>query len=314
MRAMPDWLDVADPRVTALFPEDAQIRQIATGFGFTEGPLWTGDGFLFSDVIRNRIVRYRRLPEGPEVTSFRYPSGYPLDAPPSPIPIIGANGLTLDRDSRLIACESGNRRVTRTLDDGSIVPVADRYQGKRLNIPNDVIAGSDGAVIFTDPGSRLEELGLMELGFYGVFRADPDGRLTLLVDDFIVPNGLAFSPDEAQLYINDSRRNHIRVFTVLADGTLDSGREFASVAGDEPGVADGMKVDRDGNVYCTGSGGIWVFRPDGSQLGRIRFPEQPSNLAWGGAGWHDLYVTARTSVYHLTTTAATGVPVPPGSA
>ncbi|GIW07613.1 MAG: gluconolactonase [Dehalococcoidia bacterium] len=312
MRVMPDWLEAAEQAVYTRFADNAEIRQIATGFGFTEGPVWHENSLLFSDVIRNRIVRYRRLPEGPEITTFRYPSGYPLDAPPLASPAVGANGLTLDPAGRLIACETGNRRVSRTEPDGAIVPVAERYQGKRLNSPNDVVARSDGAIYFTDPLlPGLADSGWQEVPFSGVYCARPDGTLTLLVDDFIVPNGLAFSPDERLLYVNDSRRQHIRVFGVRPDGTLDEGHVFASVAGTESGVADGMKVDRDGVVYCTGAGGIWMFQPDGRFLGRMRLPEQPSNLAWGGTDWRDLYITARSSVYHVTMAVA-GVPVPPG--
>ena len=311
MLPMPDWLEAAEQAVFSRFAEGAQPRQIATGFAFTEGPVWFDGALLFTDVVRNRIVRYRWLPEGPELTTFRYPSGYPLDAPPLAIAAVGANGLTRDPAGRLIACESGNRRVSRTERNGTIVSVAERYAGKRLNSPNDVVARSDGALYFTDPPMPgLREAGLQELSVAGVYRAGPDGQLTLLVDDFIVPNGLAFSPDERLLYVNDSRLQHIRVFTVRPDGTLAEGRVFASVKGAEPGVADGMKVDCEGVLYCTGSGGVWIFQPDGRFLGRVRLPEQPSNLAWGGAEWRDLYITARTSVYHLTMAVA-GVPVPP---
>ncbi|MER3406440.1 MAG: gluconolactonase, partial [Chloroflexota bacterium] len=244
---------------------------------------------LFSDIPRNRIVRWRELPEGPEVTTFRYPSG-------------NSNGLTLDRQGRLIACEHGNRRVSRTEPDGTVVSLAERYEGRRLNSPNDVVVRSDGGVYFTDPPYGLRNLTEgKELPFQGVYRIEPDGRLTLLVDDFERPNGLAFSPDEMVLYIDDSARRHIRAFDVRPDGTLANGRVFFDMQSPDSGSPDGMKVDVHGNVFCTGPGGTWVMTPAGRLLGRIITPEQPANLAWGGQDWSTLFITARTSVYRLRT-------------
>ena len=261
------------------------LEQVATGFEFTEGPIWCGDYLLFSDIPRNRIVRWRMLNEGPEVTTFRSPSGY-------------SNGLTMDRMGRLIACEYGKRCVTRTETDGSISVLAELYEGRRLNSPNDVVVRSDGSIYFTDPPYGVERFKFhQELPFNGVYCLKPDGKLLLVADDFDRPNGLAFSPDESVLYIADTPRAHIRAFGVNPDGSLSNGRVLIDMQSPEPGVPDGMKVDRNGNVYCTGPGGIWIIEPAGKQLGRILMPEIPANLAWGDADWKTVYITARLSVY-----------------
>ncbi len=294
--AVEPGFEVHDPALYRLIPQGTPIERIAGGFGFTEGPVWRGDHLLFSDIPRNRIVCWRELPEGPEVTTFRYPSG-------------NSNGLTLDRQGRLIACEHGNRRVSRTEPDGTVISLAERYEGRRLNSPNDVVVRSDGGVYFTDPPYGLRNLTEgKELPFQGVYRIEPDGRLTLLVDDFERPNGLAFSPDETVLYIDDSARRHIRAFDVRPDGTLVNGRVFFEMQSPDSGSPDGMKVDVQGNIFCTGPGGIWVLTPAGRLLGRIIVPEQPANLAWGGPDWSTLFITARTSVYRLRT-ATTGIRV-----
>jgi gluconolactonase len=210
-----------------------------------------------------------------------------------------ANGLTRDRQGRLVACEHLARRVTRQDPDGSITVVANNYHGRRLNRPNDVVVKSDGSIYFTDPGlGRIEA----ELDFCGVYCVSPDlGSIHVLVRDFVVPNGLAFSPDERLLYVNDSRRGHIRAFDVEPTGllALATDRVFATLQGDRIGVPDGMKVDVEGRVYCTGPGGTWVFAPDGSRLGIIRTPEVPANLAFGGPDLKTIFFTARTSVYTL---------------
>ena len=267
--------------------EGTTLEQIATGFGFTEGPIWCGDYLLFSDIPQNRIVRWQMRSEGPEVTTFRSPSG-------------NSNGLTLDKSGRLIACEHSTRRVTRTEVDGTVSVLAERYDGRRLNSPNDVVVRSDGSVYFTDPPYGLGETAAWkEIPFNGVYRITPDGELVLLVDDFDRPNGLAFSPDEAILYVNDTVRRHIRAFDVSAEGDISNGRVFIEMQSPKDGVPDGMKVDQEGNVYCTGPGGIWIMDPDGKQLGSIILPELPANLAWGDPDWQTLYITARTSVYRL---------------
>lgn len=280
-------IDVHDEGIHAIVPEGLIVEQIATDFGFTEGPVWCGDYLLFSDVRNNRIVRWCQLSEGPSVTTFRTPSG-------------NSNGLTLDKSKRLIVCEHSTRRVTRTEVDGSIRVVAERYQGKRLNSPNDVVVRSDGSIYFTDPPYGLSQ-GVIwkELPFNGVYRLAPDGELVLLMDDFDRPNGLAFSPDESVLYVNDTVRGHIRAFDVNPDGNLSNGRVLIEMHGSEPGVPDGMKVDQVGNIYCTGPGGFWIIKPDGKSLGRILLSELPANLAWGGTDWKSLYLTAQTSVYRM---------------
>jgi gluconolactonase len=289
-------LEVRDRAVRELIPEDTTIEQLATGFVFTEGPVWCGDYFLFSDIPMDRIIRLRFTRQGPEVSTFRQPSG-------------NSNGLTLDKSNRLIACEHGTRRVTRTEPDGSIKVLADNYRGQRLNSPNDVVVKSDGGIYFTDPPYGLREhLELRETECNGVYRISPGGELTLLVDDCDRPNGLAFSPDESLLYINDTVRRHIRVFNVAADSTLTDGKVFIDMRGDEPGVPDGMKVDRHGNVYCTGPGGFWIISPAGQLLARVMPPELPANLAWGDRDWQSLYLAAHTSVYRIRTNTQ-GIPV-----
>ena len=284
------------PAFSEALIDDAPIERVATGFRFTEGPVWRGDHLLFSDIPNSRIVRWRALPEGPEVTTFRTPSGQ-------------SNGHTLDRTGRLVSCEHATRRVTRTEMDGSVIVLAERHQGRRLNSPNDVVVRSDGAIFFTDPpyGLGRDEAG-KECECNGVYRLDPDGALTCLVEDFDRPNGLAFSPDERTLYIDDTRRNHIRAFDVDAAGKLHGDTVFAELRADERGGADGMKVDADGRVWCTGPGGVWVFAPAGTYLGRLRLPEIPANLAFGDADWCTLYLTAQTSLYRVRLRTP-GVPV-----
>jgi len=280
-------VEVRDPAVREIIPEDAVIEQVATGFGFTEGPVWYGNFLLFSDIPMNRIVRLRLFREGPEVTTFRSPSGNP-------------NGSTLDGVHRLINCEHKGRRVTLTEIDGTVKVLAGSYKGKRLNSPNDVVVRSDGVVCFTDPPfGLLEHPEWKEQPCNGVYRVMPDGEVELMVDDFECCNGLAFSPDESILYINDTFKQHIRAFDVAADGSLSNGRLFIQMEGDEPGGPDGMKVDSRGNVYCTGPGGFWVMDPAGKCLARVMPPELPSNFAWGDADCRTLYMTARTSVYRI---------------
>jgi gluconolactonase len=207
----------------------------------------------------------------------------------------------------LLTCEHATSRVTRAEADGRVTAVASHYQGRELNSPNDIVVKSDGAIYFTDPNSgRSAKYGVareQELPFQGVYRLDPDdGALTVLVDDFDKPNGLCFSPDERHLFISDTNRYHIRVFEVRTDGTLANGRVWAEMSRQGVGVPDGMKVDRDGDLYCTGPGGIHLFGPDADYLGIIQMPEQTSNLAWGDGDLCSLYVTATTSVYRLRAT------------
>jgi len=277
-------MDLADLLVSS------EMTKVASGFRFTEGPVWHPDGYLlFSDIPADTIYV---LKEREAAQQWRSPSGH-------------SNGLALDRRGRLIACEHGNRRLSRTEPDGTITALATRYAGKRLNSPNDVVVRSDGSIYFTDPpygGVPPEE---RELSFSGLYRVTADsGKLELLADDLDGPNGLAFSPDERVLYVDDSARRHIRAFDVAADGTLSNGRVFAEMVSDAEGVPDGMKVDTAGNVYCTGPGGVWVYRPDASLIGVVASPEQPANLAFGGSERKALYLTARTSIYRLMTKIA----------
>jgi gluconolactonase len=293
-------LEARDPRLHDLVAPDAPVERVAGGLTFTEGPVWRGSHLLFSDIPNKRIARWRRLPEGPELTTFATGT---------------SNGLTLDRQGRLLAAEHDGRRVSRVAEDGARTVLAERFRDKRLNSPNDIVVRSDGSIYFTDPpyavqpstpgvprpaGWWTRPIPGQEQPCNGVYRIAPDGTLDLLVDDFALPNGLAFSPDESVLYIDDSAHKHIRAFAVRPDGTLTGSRILLDMASDDPGVPDGLKVDRQGNVFCTGPGGVWVCRPDGALLGRIVLPELPANLAWGEDG-SVLFLTARTSVYRLPT-------------
>jgi gluconolactonase len=279
------------------FPEGSRIERLATGFWFTEGPVWNNKGgyLLFSDIPAGRILKW--TPET-GISDFRFPSGK-------------SNGLTLDGKGRLIACEHANRRVSRTEEDGTIIAIASLYEGKKLNSPNDVVVKSDGSVYFTDPPYGLNTMfgtpEEQELPFCGVYRVSPNGNgPTLLIAD-MVPNGLAFSPDESLLYVADTERNHIRVFEVTGDGTTRNGRIFALISG-EPLAPDGIKVDSEGNVYVTGKGGVWVLNPEGKRMGVIPVPQLPSNLAWGDEDLKTLYITARSSVYRIRLNIA-GIPL-----
>ena len=279
---------VSDPAFEAIIGENPEIESLAIGFGFTEGPVWMGDHLLFSDIPNNRIVKYQVTEEGPHITTFRYPSG-------------NSNGHTLDPQGRLVSCEHSNRRVTRTENTGRITVLANRFEGKRLNSPNDVVVKSDGSVYFTDPPYGLpgQSQG-KELDFNGVFRLSPDGdSLSVLIRDMDRPNGLAFSPDESRLYVADSSKYHIRVFDVQPDGSVTNSRIFAELKSEESGVPDGMKLDVEGNVYSTGPGGVWVFNPGGALLGRINPPQVPANCGWADDDRKTLYMTARTGLYRV---------------
>jgi len=293
-------LEVFNQGLHDLIAPDAPIERIAGGLGYTEGPVWRAGSLLFSDIPNTRIVRWRRLPEGPELTT--YGTG-------------NSNGLTLDRQRQVVAAEHGGRRISRVMDDGTRTVLAERYEGKRLNSPNDIVVKSDGSIYFTDPPYAVQPgtpgmarpqgwwaapIQGKELPYNGVYRITPDGRLHLLAEDFSLPNGLAFSPDESVLYVDDSAHKHIRALDVRQDGTLTNSRILLDMASDDPGVPDGLKVDLQGNVFCTGPGGVWVCRPNGERLGRILLPELPANLAWGEDG-SVLFLTARTSVYRLPT-------------
>src|SRR5262245_6763682 len=277
------------------------IKELASGFGGdlgpAEGPVWIREGgyLLFSDIHNNRRMKYT---PGQGVSVFLEPTNR-------------ANGLTRDLQGRLLACEHDTRRVTRRELDGSLTVIASSFQGRRFNRPNDVVVKSDGAIYFTDPGGpAVPEQ--WDLTHTGVYRLSADlGTLTLLVNDFVVPNGLAFSPDESILYINDSRRGHIRAFDMLPNGTLarQTDRLFADLRGPEPGVPDGMKVDVAGNVYCGGAGGLYILDAQGKKLGRIVHGHPATtNLAFGGDDWKTLYFTSRSTLFSGHRKVA-GVPV-----
>jgi gluconolactonase len=301
----------ASKRIEAFAPELEQIiaasepiQELADGFGGplgpAEGPVWWKEGLylLFSDIHHNRRMKY--VP-GQGVFVFQEPTNR-------------ANGLTRDLQGRLLACEHDTRRVTRQELDGSLTVITNSFQGRQLNRPNDVVVKSDGCIYFTDPWTHPSPPQEWDLTFAGVYRITPDlGTLTLLIDDFVVPNGLAFSPDERVLYINDSRHRHIRAFDLLPNGTLakQTDRIFADLSGDEPGVPDGMKVDGAGNVYCGGAGGIWIIDPQGRKLGRIvHGAPATTNLAFGGDDWKTLFFTSRNHLGAVNVKIP-GIPVPP---
>ena len=292
-------LDIRSPKLLELIDANAEIEQLGTGCEFTEGPVWHAEGkfLLFSDIPANQMKKWT-AEDG--ITNFRVPSGK-------------SNGLTYDKQGRLVTCEHANRRVSRTESDGTVVTIASHYEGKRLNSPNDVIVKSDGSIYFSDPPYGLTAdygvEGEQDLDFQGVYRLSPDGQtLTLLIDDFDRPNGLCFSPDESILYIDDTERLHIRAFDVQPDGTIANGRIFAEEEGDD-GVPDGMKIDVHGNVYLTGPGGIWIFDAYGEHLGVLQTPERAANLGWGGDDWSTLFITASTSLYSIQCKVS-GIPVP----
>jgi sugar lactone lactonase YvrE len=287
-------IQVLDASFARLIDTNAPVHNIATGFTFTEGPVWHSRDrrLIFSDIPNNTLYVWTEA-NGHEV--FRQPSGQ-------------GNGNTFDRQGRLLTCEHANRRVSRTAPGGRVETLASHYDGKRLNSPNDVICASNGDVYFTDPPYGLRQpdgsFQGQELPYCGVFRwSAADGRLTLLVDDFERPNGLALNTQETQLYICDTEHHHVRVFDLEADGALHNGRVCAElIHGDDViGRADGLKLDVEGNLYVAGNTaeGIWVFNPAGKLIGFIGVGEAAANLAWGGDDWRTLYVTARTSVYRV---------------
>jgi gluconolactonase len=282
----------SDTRLDDLVEPATALECVASGFRFVEGPAWhAGQQWLvFSDIIGDTMYRWNTS-DGLGV--FRTPSHM-------------ANGNAWDRAGCLLTCEHATSRVSRTHVDGRYEVVAASYEGRELNSPNDIVVRRDGSIYFTDPTSgRTARYGVereQELTFQGVFRLDAStGELVLLADDFSKPNGLCFSLDETRLFVNDTDRQHIRVFDVQPDGTIAGGQVWAETGGPEPGVADGMKLDSRGNLYCCGSGGIHVFDTDARRIGIIRTPEVAANLNWGGAALTDLFITARTSVYRLGT-------------
>ena len=283
-------LGVRNNKLTDIINPDVELEQIVTGFKFTEGPIWhpVENHLRFSDIMGNSIYQWSET------------DGLKDILPNSHL----ANGNTYDHQGRMLTCHHGTSRITRTEHDGSITVIASHYKSKQLNSPNDVIVKSDGTIYFTDPMSGRSELfGIpreSELGYTGVFRVNPDGsKLTLLANDFNLPNGLCFSPNEKQLFVNDTRRFHIKVFDMKKDGTLENERIWAETTGEGKGGPDGMKFDSAGTLCCTGPGGIYVFAPNATCLGVIRIPEQAANFTWGDDDLKSLYITATTSIYRV---------------
>jgi gluconolactonase len=289
-------LRAESPQFWKLFAHDAKLETLATGFGFTEGPVWDPTGFVYiSDEEVNKI--YRVYPDGrkEELISLGDP-----------------DGNSYDLNQKLLDCASVLRAIIRLEPDGKYQVMADRFEGKRFNSPNDVVIGPDGAIYFTDPTLDLPAGEKQEIPFQGVYRLDARGEVRLLTRELSQPNGLAFSPDGKKFYVDDSEQRNIRVYDFQPDGSLRNGRIFASEAGPKKdGVPDGMKVDSDGNLYVTGPEGIWVWSPDGQHLGTIVLPEQPANLAWGDPNYGTLYITASKSVYKLRTNTRGFVPYLP---
>lgn len=281
-------VEVRDKRFEGVVGLSVEFERLATGFIFTEGPLWHRHEsyLLFSDMPGDHL---RRWSQKDGVTTFRKPCNK-------------SNGLAWDHQRRLIACEHASSHLTRTEADGTITVLASHHDGKELNSPNDVVLKSDGAIYFSDPTyGRKEHFGVPrepQLAFRGVYRFAPSGKsLTLLAGDFEQPNGLCFSLDEKTLFVNDTDRQHIRAFDVKPDGTLANDRIWAKTVGQGPGAPDGMKIDSAGNVYSCGPGGIHVFTPEATCLGVIKTPEYTANFCWGDDDLKSLFITASTSIY-----------------
>jgi gluconolactonase len=280
------------PKFWDLIAHDAKLEVVATGFGFTEGPVWDPAGFVYvSDEEVNKI--YRLFPDGHHEVLLG------LGDP---------DGNTFDLNHRLLDCASVLRAIIRIDPDGHYTVLADRFEGKRFNSPNDVVIGPDKAIYFTDPTLDLPSGQKQEIPFQGVYRLDDHGGVRLLTKDLTQPNGLAFSPDGKKLYVDDSEQRNIRVYNFHPDGSVSNGRIFGTEIAPGKGVPDGMRLDDKGNLYVTGPEGIWVWDAQGEHLGTIVLPEQPANLAWGEPDYRTLYFTATKSVYKLQTLAHGAVP------
>ncbi len=284
-----------------LVPKGSHIEKVASGFTFIEGPLWRPNGVLwFSDVTGNVVRQW--APDG-TVTEILKAGGIGATGLP-PSELAGPNGTTAGKDGAVLLCQQGNRRIVRITKDGHLATAADRFDGKKLNSPNDLVYRSDGTLYFTDPpyGLRDDDRDrAKELRFNGVFRLTPEGDLQVAVRDLSRPNGIALSPDEKTLYVanSDEKRKVWMRYDVAADGAISNGKVFADVTEEKGGgLPDGMKVDSLGNVYATGPGGVWIFSAEGKHLGTFKPPETPANCAWGDDG-KTLYMTARTSLYRV---------------
>lgn len=305
-----------DPALDAIVPANATLQKVSSGYTWTEGPVWTHSGFLlFADITSNSI---RKVTADGTASIFMQPSGYKGSAPyggPEP----GSNGMTLDSRGRLTVAGHAQRDVWRleSLDPKAQVTIlADSYQGKKLNSPNDLVYKSDGSLYFTDPpyGLRTQDDTdpQKQLQVNGVYRipgavqqaagAAPNrAKLQLIIKDLPRPNGIAFSPDEKYLYVDDSGKGIWMRYTVQPDGSVSDGKLFGDASSDKRvGGPDGIKVDKNGNLYGAGPGGVWIFSPAGKHIGTIDMPEKMSNLNWGGADARTLYITDSTSVYRLT--------------
>ena len=280
--------EVLDERFRRIAGDD-WIQRLHTGCRWTEGPAYfpAGRYLVFSDIPNDRMLRFDETTGA--VGVFRAPAGY-------------TNGHTVDRQGRLVSCEHGNRRVTRTEHDGSITVLADRYHGKRFNSPNDVVERADGSIWFTDPSYGIDSdyeghQAPSEIGACHVYRVAPDtGAVRIVADDFERPNGLAFSLDERRLYVADTRRKHIRLFDVAEDGTLSGGEVFVTC---DAGTFDGLRLDDAGRIWAAAHDGVHCFDPDGTLIGKLRLPEIVANITFGGAKRNDMYITASSSLYSL---------------
>lgn len=287
--------EVLDPEFENCFIGHVRVERLWTGARWSEGPVWFAAGryFLWSDIPNNRIMRFDEA--AGSVSTFREPSN-------------NANGHTVDRQGRLISCEHLTRRVTRTEHDGSVTVIADQYKGKRLNSPNDVVVKSDGSIWFTDPsyGILMDYEGMRaesEIGACHLYRVDPMGEITIAADDYMKPNGLAFSPDESLLYVADTGcthdadgPKHIRKHTVQADGTLGAGDVFATCT---EGVFDGFRVDRDGRIWTSAADGVHCLNTDGKLIGKVHIPELVANVCFGGPKLNRLFICGTTSLYSV---------------
>lgn len=291
-----DWFETRDPRFGALILGNVHVEKLWTGARWAEGPVYVPAGkyLLFSDIPNDRVLRFDETSGA--VSTFESPAGF-------------QNGHTLDPQGRVIACEHGGRRVSRREHDGSVSVVADRFDGKRLNSPNDVVARSDGSVWFTDPAYGIDSdyeghAAESEVGACHVYRVDPDGTVAAVGTDFARPNGIAFSLDERQLYVADTGATHaedgprhIRVLDVSADGrSLSNSRVFATC---EAGLFDGFRLDSQGNVWTSAADGVHCYAPDGTLIGKVRVPEVVSNVEFGGPKRNRLYITATQSLYSV---------------